>query len=117
MPNRLLVLAAAFVWPCVALAHAALLQATPPVGSTVSTSPREVRLTFSEGVEKSFSAAEVSAANGERIPARSRVEGSEIIVPLSTRLPPGVYRVNWHVLSVDGHRTSGDFRFEVRPNP
>ena len=29
-------------------------------------------------------------------------------------LAPGVYRVMWRVLAVDGHRTDGDFKFTLR---
>ena len=28
-------------------------------------------------------------------------------------LPPGDYKVSWHVVSVDTHRTIGDFSFTV----
>ncbi|MFZ0103951.1 MAG: copper resistance protein CopC [Pseudolabrys sp.] len=35
-------------------------------------------------------------------------------VPLKT-LPKGTYKVLWHVLSVDTHRTQGDFSFRVAP--
>jgi copper resistance protein C len=38
-----------------------------------------------------------------------------LVVPITAPLPPGVYRVNWHVLSVDSHKTQGSFTFEVRP--
>ena len=30
-------------------------------------------------------------------------------------LPPGTYKVIWRVLSVDTHRTQGDFTFRVGP--
>jgi len=29
-------------------------------------------------------------------------------------LPAGTYRVKWHVVSVDTHRTQGDFKFTVK---
>jgi copper resistance protein C len=28
-------------------------------------------------------------------------------------LPPGTYKVNWHALSVDTHKTDGTFSFQV----
>ena len=28
-------------------------------------------------------------------------------------LPPGTYKVNWHVLSVDTHKTEGSYSFTV----
>ena len=30
-------------------------------------------------------------------------------------LPPGKYKVQWKILSVDTHRTEGNWGFEVRP--
>jgi methionine-rich copper-binding protein CopC len=35
-------------------------------------------------------------------------------VPLKA-LPPGSYKVMWRVLSVDTHRTQGDFSFRIGP--
>ncbi len=97
-------------------AHGELLRATPQPGSIVSTSPPEVRLQFTEGIEARFSGLEVAALNGKRIPTgRAQVQGAAMVVPITTALPPGVYRVNWHVLSVDSHKVQGSFTFEVRP--
>jgi methionine-rich copper-binding protein CopC len=40
------------------------------------------------------------------------VGGTQLRVPVKT-LPPGTYKVIWRVLSVDTHRTQGDFTFRV----
>jgi copper resistance protein C len=45
----------------------------------------------------------------------AQIQGKVIAVPIANPLSPGAYRVNWHVLSVDGHKTQGSFTFEVRP--
>jgi hypothetical protein len=37
-----------------------------------------------------------------------------LVLPLPP-LAPGRYRVRWHVVSVDTHRTEGEFGFEVTP--
>jgi methionine-rich copper-binding protein CopC len=50
-----------------ALAHAELLRAMPQPGSAIPTSPSEVRLQFSEGIEGRFSGVEVAGSNGKRI--------------------------------------------------
>jgi copper resistance protein C len=98
------------------LAHAELLRAMPQPGSVVSTSPPEVRLQFSEGIVGRFSGSDVVASNGARIPmGRAQMQGTAMVVPITKPLAPGVYRVNWHVLSVDGHKVQGSFTFEVRP--
>ncbi|WP_018261668.1 copper homeostasis periplasmic binding protein CopC [Methylobacterium sp. WSM2598] len=99
-----------------AWAHAELVTASPRVGSTVPVPPSEVRLSFSEGVEPHFSGMEVTAADGHSVTAgRVQAQGAEMRVALARGLPPGTYRVTWHVVSVDTHRTQGSFTFEIRP--
>ena len=46
--------------PVPAGAHAFLSQAVPPVGGVVPAPPREIRLTFSEGIEPAFSRIELA---------------------------------------------------------
>ena len=48
-------------------AHAFLSQAVPPVGGVVPVAPREVRLTFTEGIEPAFSRIELATADGQPI--------------------------------------------------
>ncbi|HIH4669070.1 TPA: copper resistance protein CopC [Citrobacter amalonaticus] len=38
----------------------------------------------------------------------------QLIVPLDETLKPGQYTVNWHVVSVDGHKTKGQYTFSVK---
>ena len=96
--------------------HAELVTATPRVGSTVPAPPGEVRLSFSEGVESHFSGIEVTSSDGRSVAAgRAQAQGSEMRIALARGLPAGTYRVTWHVVSVDTHRTQGSFTFEVRP--
>jgi methionine-rich copper-binding protein CopC len=95
-----------------AYAHAHLDRASPPVGGTVRTAPREVTLSFSQKLEPSFSSAEVHDAAGARVDQGARVSGTQIHVSVKP-LPPGTYKVRWHVLSVDTHKTEGSFSFRV----
>jgi methionine-rich copper-binding protein CopC len=97
-----------------ALAHAALHHASPEAGSTVSESPHEVTLTFTDALEVAFSSAEVTDSSGVRVDeGKSQVNGSMIRVALKT-LSPGSYRVHWRAISVDTHRSEGSFMFSVR---
>jgi copper resistance protein C len=97
----------------VADAHAFLDHADPRVGSTVPTAPRELSLTYTQNLEPAFSAVEVTDANGARVdlgkPSFSATVMRVGLKPLSA----GTYRVRWHVLSVDTHRTEGSFTFHV----
>lgn len=102
----------------VAIAHAFLDQAISPVGATVSTPPKEVRIFFSEAVEPRFSGATLATASGQAIPtgpAKVDPGDAKQLVLLVPSLGPGEYRVMWHVVSVDTHHTEGNFTFTVKP--
>ena len=101
--------------PLTASAHAFLVKADPPVGSVVRPMTT-VTLEFSEAIELALSGAELSRGAGGDEPlmlvftdeSHRRVMGK---VPL---LMAGSYRVKWHVVSADTHRTEGSFTFTVR---
>jgi len=96
-----------------ALAHAALHHASPGGGSTVSESPREVTLTFTDTLEAAFSSADVTDSSGARVDeGKPQVNGNMIRIALKT-LSPGSYRVHWRAVSVDTHRSEGSFTFSL----
>jgi methionine-rich copper-binding protein CopC len=95
-------------------AHALLDRADPRVGSIVKEAPRQVSLSFTQKLEAAFSTVEVTDASGQRVDEGTPlIEDNVMSVPLRT-ISPGIYRVKWHVLSVDMHKTEGTFSFEVR---
>jgi hypothetical protein len=96
-----------------AAAHAFLDHAEPRVGNTVATAPREVTLWFTQKLEPAFSNITVTNSAGQRVDSgKTRVSGNQMSVSLRSG-GAGTYRVNWHVLSVDTHRTDGNFTFRV----
>lgn len=99
-----------------ALAPARLLEATPAIDSSITASPTEVRLIFSARIEPRFSGFKITRADGEKVfMGQPVVQDREMAAAISTPLEPGAYRVEWHLLSADGHEVQGDFTFEVRP--
>ena len=102
-----------------AFAHALLKKALPAVGGTVSASPSEIRITFSEGVEPRFSGITLTSEAGAAAPVgKSSVDPSDnatLVTPVSGPLKPGVYTVHWHAVAVDTHRTQGSFQFTIQP--
>jgi copper resistance protein C len=113
----LLILSILLVAPTGAFAHAFLDHATPRVGNTVAQAPKEVVLWFTQQLEPAFSSIEVRNEQGVGVTAgKATVIGdrTQLRVPLKA-LSPGTYKVIWHVLSVDTHRTQGDFTFRVGP--
>jgi len=93
-------------------AHARLDSASPAVGSTVSSSPSQVTLHFTEALEPKFSGADVRSSSGARVDTGSSASGTTIRVGVKS-LGPGTYTVNWHALSVDTHKTQGSFSFHI----
>jgi hypothetical protein len=111
--------ALAFVFAApAAFAHAQLEKATPAVGGAVS-SPAEIRLKFSEGVEPRFSGIALTAEGGAAVPlgtpSLDPADSSVLVVKVGKTLAPGVYTVTWRAVSVDTHHTQGDFQFTVTP--
>jgi methionine-rich copper-binding protein CopC len=100
-------------------AHADLQSAEPAAGSAATTSPTQIRITFSEAVIAQFSGVELKDQAGKLIatgkaavdPANKNV----LIVPISEPLPAGNYKVEWHAVSEDTHRVKGNYSFSVRP--
>jgi methionine-rich copper-binding protein CopC len=112
------VLALSVLGPNVAHAHAMLDHASPAVGNTVHAAPAQVKLWFSEEIEPAFSSLRVLDASGKEVDKRDKVVSPAdrtlltVSVPV---LPPGTYKVLWRVVSVDTHKTEGDFTFTVAP--
>jgi methionine-rich copper-binding protein CopC len=100
-------------------AHARLEKAAPPAGGAVAAAPQEIRLTFSEAVEPRLSGIVLSDAAGKKIatgqPTADPKDRAELVVPLPQPLTPGVYKVEWHAISADTHKTRGAFSFTIKP--
>ena len=100
-----------------AMAHAFLDHAEPPVGATVAAAPPVLRLYFSEPIEPLFSGATLASADGNPVTtgaASADPQSRAVLVLPLPPLAPGRYRVSWHIVSVDSHRTQGSYEFEVR---
>lgn len=113
----LLVLASALATPT-AWAHAHLTHQYPAADAEVTASPQALTLNFSEGIEPGFSGATITGPKQEsvktRAAKRNEQDKTQLIVPLDASLKPGQYQVKWHVVSVDGHKTKGQYTFSVK---
>ena len=99
--------------PLAASAHALLDHAEPRVGNKVASPPAQVTLWFTQKLEPAFSSITVTNAAGERVDTgKTLVSGNQMSVVIRAG-GAGTYRVNWQVLSVDTHRTDGNFTFQV----
>jgi hypothetical protein len=101
-----------------AWAHAFLDHAEPKVGSTVTNSPAELKVWFTQNLEPAFSTLQVQDAQGKEVDKKDAhlddKDKSLFLVSLP-QLPAGTYTVIWHAVSVDTHKTQGHFEFIVKP--
>jgi hypothetical protein len=100
-----------------ALAHAHLKVQTPAADTTVSSAPKMLTLNFSEGIEPSFSGVKVTGPE-QKVVKTGKLSlepnnSTQINVPIEAELTAGKYNVSWHVVSVDGHKTKGQYSFTV----
>ena len=96
----LLFLASTLAAPA-AWAHAHLTHQYPAADAEVTAAPQALTLNFSEGIKT-------------RPAKRNEQDAKQLIIPLDQTLNPGTYTVNWHVVSVDGHKTKGQYTFSVK---
>ncbi|MCD7061782.1 CopC domain-containing protein YobA [Klebsiella quasipneumoniae subsp. quasipneumoniae] len=101
-----------------ALAHAHLQQQIPAAGAQLAASPQTLTLSFSEGIEPAFSGVTITGPQQHAVATgkltRSADNPAQVTVPVTETLPPGEYTVAWHVVSVDGHKTKGQYTFSVK---
>ena len=98
-----------------AFAHAHLESSTPAAGSTVA-SADELRLVFTEGVEQAFTKVVISHDQTPVAVSSLKTEpGNQkvLIVTPAQPLPAGTDQVKWNAVSVDTHKSAGDYSFTV----
>ena len=105
--------------PSAALAHAHLLGSEPPANAVIHQAPQQLRLKFSEPVEKHFSRVQVQT-DKERLvlPGNSLqwdAAGKSLQIQLPAHAPATTYQVEWSILAKDGHPGKGRLNFKVQP--
>jgi methionine-rich copper-binding protein CopC len=95
-----------------------LERSDPPVGGKVHSAPAAVRIWFTEAIEPRFSSIQVFDATGKQVDKKDThldPSNRSLLQVSLPRLGPGNYKVVWRIVSVDTHRTNGDFTFQVLP--
>ena len=110
-------LIAAILYGGLAYAHPQLQSAQPAAGSAITTSPKQITITFNENVIPQMSGVEVVDQAGKIMPTGKAVTDPAnkklLVVPVNEQLPPGDYKVEWHAVSDDTHRVKGNYSFSV----
>lgn len=96
-------------------AHGLLRASAPAAKSVVTTPPREIRLTFTEAPERTFTRIRLIGAAGP-IPlgAVEVFSGNVAVAKVLGDVGSGAYRVEWQTAGSDGHPVTGQFDFTVR---
>jgi copper resistance protein C len=100
-----------------AWAHAFLDHADPKVGGTITNSPAQIKVWFTQNLEPVFSSVVVHDAHGKEVDKKDMHQDASdksLLIVSVPSLPDGTYTVIWHVVSVDTHRTQGRFKFTVK---
>ena len=109
-------LAAGLLFAANAFAHVFPQKQEPGAGASVE-SPAQVKITFDGPLEPAFTVLTVTDAAGKQVnTAKSTVDAQQptiatVALPV---LPPGHYIVHWAAVADDGHRTHGDYPFDVK---
>ncbi|BBG59055.1 MULTISPECIES: copper homeostasis periplasmic binding protein CopC [Providencia] len=101
-----------------AFAHAHLKDQLPAEGAAIEQAPESITLNFSEGIEVNFTKVNVIGPNNQAVKTgKASLDPSNntrVIIPVETKLSTGKYDVQWSVVSVDGHKTKGNYSFTVK---
>lgn len=95
-------------------AHSLLLESAPAADAQLAASPTEISLRFNNRIEKKLSMIRLVDERGDARPVTVRADGpADRLTATVPSLDPGAWRVEWRVLSTDGHVVSGRFSFRV----
>ena len=98
--------------------HAALLKAEPGKNDTVATSPKVIKLWFSESVQSAATSIRVTGPDAHVVTlgkvSMDTAAKSPVVFPVTEALKPGKYDVAWKAMATDGHPSNGTFLFVVR---
>jgi len=95
--------------------HATLVSSEPAADSHLASPPTRVRLVYSEPIEGKLAKVTIVPATAAPIVLRAGADPRDVhavIAPVDA-LGPGSYKVEWRVVSADGHPVDGTFSFTV----
>ncbi len=106
-----------FSSPSFSSAHAYIVKSTPSENQILAKPPKKVTIEFDESIQTVFHSLRVFDLNGKQVDAgNSKINSknpSEIECDLKPNLPDGTYRIDWKVVSSDGHPVEGVIPFGI----
>ncbi|SES99981.1 hypothetical protein SAMN05216326_1095 [Nitrosomonas marina] len=100
-------------------AHASLVKSDPPRRASLSESPAHVQLWFNEEIEAAYASVQVLDADEKNVavaePEAVPDDAKSVVLALPA-LTPGSYKVQFRVLSIDGHVVESSYGFRIKNN-
>jgi copper transport protein len=99
-----------------ALAHAELISSNPANESILASTPPEILLRFSEGVDPIGDSIRLVDAAGNPVPLGpldQSLGDDTLRTPVPATIDDGTYVVGWQAVSADSHKIRGAFTFSV----
>ncbi|GJL76469.1 MAG: hypothetical protein NMNS02_25750 [Nitrosomonas sp.] len=98
-------------------AHASLVKSDPPRRASLTESPSQVQLWFSEEIEAAYASVVVLDSNDNNVtnnePQAAEDDRKSVVLAVP-ELGPGSYKVQFRVLSVDGHVVESNYGFRIK---
>jgi copper transport protein len=98
-----------------AVRHTRLVSSEPAKDTTLTESPRQVRLVFSEPIEAKLSRITIIRSDSTSIALAVSGDPRNVraLIAPAEGLAPGAYRVAWRIVSADGHPIEGSYVFRI----
>ncbi len=97
-------------------AHSLLLESSPPARAVIASGPAVITLIFNNRVEKRLCRLRLIDGQGRARTLAISADGpADRLQARAPELSPGPWRVEWIVMSADGHVVSGAFAFRLAP--
>lgn len=94
-------------------AHAILVESTPASNATAASGALALRLRYNSRIDAARSRLTLFAADGTSRVLPLDADQPPDILAAHADLPPGLWRLRWQVLALDGHITRGDVTFTL----
>jgi copper transport protein len=105
------------LFPSVPSAHAYIVESSPSENELVKQPPKEISIQFDEPIQPKFNSIKVTDSNGKRVDKRNvKIDPNNptvLIAGLKNNLPNDTYRIQWKVVSDDGHPVQGVIPFQI----
>ncbi|WP_088043704.1 copper resistance CopC family protein [Bacillus sp. EAC] len=102
-----------FLFPTMASAHTKLESSNPSEGQVVTEPIKQITLEFEEALEQ-LGTIKLYRNGSDNVVTKVIVKDNKLIANLPSGLENGNYKIEWKVISEDGHPVTGQISFKVQ---